>query len=79
MRLIVRDIVQLTDSVKSFVFAGEHGEELPLHRPGAHVKLTLHADGKTMVRRYSLVSDPANRREYRIAVLREPASTGGSA
>lgn len=78
MKLLVRQTLQLTDSVKSFVLAREHGEDLPEFRPGAHIALTLRAEGKTLVRRYSLVSDPANRGEYQIAVLRDPASTGGS-
>lgn len=78
MKLVVREILQLTDSVKSFAFAGEQGEELPEYRPGAHLALTLDTEGRTLLRRYSLVSDPADRREYRIAVLRDPASAGGS-
>ena len=52
------------------------GEDLPGWAPGAHVDLRL-PDGLT--RQYSLCGDPADRSRWRIAVLREPESRGGSA
>jgi ferredoxin-NADP reductase len=52
------------------------GEDLPGWAPGAHVDLRL-PDGLT--RQYSLCGDPVDRSRWRIAVLREPESRGGSA
>ncbi|WP_062644239.1 PDR/VanB family oxidoreductase [Streptomyces maremycinicus] len=52
------------------------GEPLPAWEPGAHVDLVL---GPGLERPYSLCGDPADRRAWRIAVLREPAGRGGSA
>jgi ferredoxin-NADP reductase len=52
------------------------GGELPGWSPGAHVDLLLPGG---MVRQYSLCGDPADRGVWRIAVLREPDSRGGSA
>jgi ferredoxin-NADP reductase len=52
------------------------GADLPTWAPGAHVDLRL-PDGLT--RQYSLCGDPADRSRWRIAVLREPESRGGSA
>ncbi|MET8975465.1 PDR/VanB family oxidoreductase [Streptomyces sp. NPDC004539] len=52
------------------------GEPLPAWEPGAHVDLLL-APG--LERQYSLCGDPADRYEWRVAVLREPAGRGGSA
>jgi ferredoxin-NADP reductase len=49
--------------------------ELPGWQPGAHVDLVL-APG--VVRQYSLCGDPADRRSWRVAVLREEAGRGGS-
>ena len=47
---------------------------LPAWEPGAHVDLGVGEH----VRQYSLCGDPADRRCYRVAVLREPDSRGGS-
>jgi ferredoxin-NADP reductase len=52
------------------------GAELPAWTPGAHVDLLLTDD---LVRQYSLCGDPAERTNWRIAVLREPDGRGGSA
>ncbi|MGI5500088.1 PDR/VanB family oxidoreductase [Lentzea sp. CA-135723] len=49
-------------------------DDLPPWRPGAHVDVTL-PNGLT--RQYSLCGDPADQ-EWRIAVLLEPSSRGGS-
>jgi len=51
------------------------GADLPAWAPGAHIDLLL-SDGIT--RQYSLCGDPADRRSWRIAILREPESRGGS-
>jgi len=52
------------------------GRDLPSFDAGAHVDLFLE---NGLTRQYSLCNDPADRGHYRIAVLREPASRGGSA
>ncbi|GIJ57158.1 PDR/VanB family oxidoreductase [Virgisporangium aurantiacum] len=52
------------------------GAELPPWTPGAHVDLRLPGG---MVRQYSLCGDAADRRVWRIGVLREPDGRGGSA
>jgi ferredoxin-NADP reductase len=51
------------------------GAELPAWAAGAHVDLVL-PEGLT--RQYSLCGDPDDRSVWRIAVLREPESRGGS-
>ncbi len=51
------------------------GAELPAWAPGAHIDLKLR-DG--LVRQYSLCGDPNDRSVWRVAVLREPTSRGGS-
>jgi len=52
------------------------GGDLPSWAPGAHVDLRLPGG---LTRQYSLCGDPADRSHWRIAVLREPESRGGSA
>jgi ferredoxin-NADP reductase len=51
------------------------GADLPEWSPGAHVDLKLPGD---LTRQYSLCGDPADRSVWRIGVLREPDSRGGS-
>ena len=71
---VVRKTVE-ADGVCSFELAAAAGAELPAFTAGAHIDVHL-APG--LVRQYSLCNDPAERHRWRIAVLREPASRGGS-
>jgi len=50
-------------------------ERLPGWEPGAHIELVLPTG---LTRRYSLCGDPAHPATYRVAVLREEWSRGGS-
>ncbi|WP_330253485.1 PDR/VanB family oxidoreductase [Nocardia sp. NBC_00565] len=67
-----RDEAEGVFSLELCAFAGR---ELPSWTPGAHIDVAVGAAG---VRQYSLCGDPADRRCWRIAVLREPAGRGGS-
>ncbi len=51
------------------------GQALPAFDAGAHVDVHLRAG---LVRQYSLCGDPGDRTRYRLGVLRDPASRGGS-
>lgn len=51
------------------------GRVLPAFEAGAHVDIHI-APG--LVRQYSLCSDPADNASYRLGVLKDPASRGGS-
>ncbi|WP_028311660.1 PDR/VanB family oxidoreductase [Derxia gummosa] len=51
------------------------GAALPAFEAGAHIDLHL---GPDLVRQYSLAGDPADRRIWRLGILRDPASRGGS-
>lgn len=68
-RTMATDVVELT-------LRAPDGGELPEWHPGAHIDLVISDD---LVRQYSLCGDPEDRSCYRVAVLREPASRGGSA
>jgi len=52
------------------------GAALPSWAPGAHIDLAL---GNGLTRQYSLCGSVGNRASWRVAVLREQASRGGSA
>ena len=51
------------------------GAELPRWQPGAHIDLIL---GDDLTRQYSLCGDPRDLTTWRIGVLLDPASRGGS-
>lgn len=74
--VVVADIVTEAAGVAAFRLEPRDGGELPEWTPGAHVDVVLTPD---LVRQYSLCGDPADRTGYRIAVLREEHSRGGSA
>jgi ferredoxin-NADP reductase len=59
------------------VLSLEHpaGEALPGWTPGAHIDLILSA---SLVRQYSLCSSPADASTWKVGVLRDPQSRGGS-
>ena len=52
------------------------GQALPAFEAGAHIDVHINAQ---LCRQYSLCNAPHERHRYQIAVLREPASRGGSA
>jgi ferredoxin-NADP reductase len=73
--LLVRAQRLESDGVLSLVLEHPDGSELPAWTPGAHIDVILPSG---TVRQYSLCSDPAEKTRYRIAVLNDPNSRGGS-
>jgi len=71
---IARKTLEAQD-VCSFELAAADGGALPTFSAGAHID--VHLEGG-LVRQYSLCNDPREMHRYQIAVLREPASRGGS-
>lgn len=74
LRLIVRRMTWEAEGVLSVELADPDGKPLPAWTPGAHID--VHAGGQ--VRQYSLCGDPRTADVYRVGVLNEPASRGGS-
>jgi vanillate monooxygenase ferredoxin subunit len=75
-RVRVRRIAVEAQDVCSFELVDAEGRALPSFSAGSHVD--VHLDGG-LVRQYSLCNDPRETHRYLLAVLREPASRGGSA
>ncbi len=69
-RSVARDIVELT-------LVPADGRPLPRWQPGAHIDIECGDSGRS--RQYSLCGDPDDGAAFRLAVLRDPASRGGSA
>jgi ferredoxin-NADP reductase len=72
---LVTDAAQVADGVIQLTLQAVINRPLPAWRPGAHIDLLLPIG---VQRHYSLCGDPADRRRWRIAVLRHPGGRGGS-
>lgn len=73
-RVVVDDKKEVADGVVELVLGPAAGEALPDWSPGSHIDLHL-PDG--LVRQYSLLPR-ASGKKWRVAVLREASSRGGS-
>lgn len=73
--LVVRDRRYVADGVVMLDLARADETPLPDWQPGAHVDLVLRDD---LVRQYSLCGDPGDPTLWRVAVLLEAESRGGS-
>src|ERR1700756_5201757 len=73
MQLRVRSITYLAEDINGFELVDPNGPDLPRFSAGAHVGVRL---GEQVWRDYSLWNDPAERRRYCIAVLREKMGEG---
>jgi ferredoxin-NADP reductase len=67
------------EGIEEFTLVSADGSLLPTWQPGAHIELLLPLAGGMEGRCYSLLSDPADCRQWRIAVLRQLEGQGGSA
>ncbi|WP_410647518.1 PDR/VanB family oxidoreductase [Amycolatopsis sp. cmx-4-54] len=63
--LVVDEVRTEADGVAGLRLVHEHGEPLPLWRPGAHIDLSPRPG---LVRQYSLCGDPDDRSAYRVGV-----------
>jgi vanillate O-demethylase ferredoxin subunit len=63
------------DGICSYELVRQDGQALPAFEAGAHIDVHV---TDTLVRQYSLCNPPGETHRYQIAVLRDPASRGGS-
>ncbi|MDB5818539.1 MAG: ferredoxin [Rhizobacter sp.] len=73
VRVAARKVEAL--DIASFELVEAQGKPLPSFSAGSHVDVELPGG---LVRQYSLCNDPSEGHRYQIAVLRDPASRGGS-
>jgi vanillate monooxygenase ferredoxin subunit len=66
---------QEAEGIASFELARPDGAPLPAFSAGSHIDVQVPGG---LSRQYSLCNDAAEQHRYRIAVLRDPASRGGS-
>lgn len=67
---------EVAEGVVELTLTDPTGAVLPAWAPGAHIDVVLN---RGLTRQYSLCGDPAPGSPWRVAVLREPRSRGGSA
>jgi ferredoxin-NADP reductase len=73
--LVVNRRHAAADGVVALDLVHPGGDDLPSWEPGAHIDLLLE-DG--LVRQYSLCGDPRDAKAWRVGVLLDPQSRGGS-
>ncbi len=79
LALVISGLRELTPRVRAFELRDPHGADLPVVEAGSHLLVPVPVeDGKTVIRHYSICSDPSRRDIYEIAVLRETTGRGGS-
>lgn len=79
LTLQVAERIDEAREIVGLVLVDPQGVLLPEWTPGSHIDVFLDRAGEAaLVRQYSLCGDPADRRSYRIAVLREEDGGGGS-
>jgi cytochrome P450/ferredoxin-NADP reductase len=81
LNLQVAERREESDGIVSLKLVHPDGGEVPPWKPGAHVDVHLpqtDEEGNPLVRQYSLSGNPEDRTSYRVAILREPESRGGS-
>lgn len=73
--LEVRRREQSADGVVTLTLADPSGADLPEWTPGAHIDLVM---TPSLTRQYSLCGSTASRSEWRVGILLDPNSRGGS-
>jgi vanillate O-demethylase ferredoxin subunit len=76
LEVVVEHRWRVAQGIAGFELILPGGLELPSYEAGSHIDVHL---PNGLVRQYSLCGDPQERMRWRIAVLRESASRGGSA
>lgn len=73
--LVVHRRHTAADGVVALDLVDPQGDDLPAWEPGAHIDLLL---DEGLVRQYSLCGDPRDAKTWRVGVLLDPQSRGGS-
>ena len=71
----IAEIVDEAQDVRSLLLERTDGADFPAWQPGAHVDLAIRPD---LIRQYSLCGALTDARRWRVTVLRDPKSRGGS-
>lgn len=79
LSLRIAGVRQLANNIRAYELRALNGDDLPKVSAGAHIEVPVRLpDSSLGTRTYSIASDPAQRKHYEIAVLRQADGTGGS-
>ena len=79
LNVVVAKRTREADGIVSFELRAIGEQTLPAFTAGSHLDVhVIGPAGIALTRQYSLCNDPSERHRYLIAVLRDPASRGGS-
>ncbi len=78
LKVIVSHIAEVAEGIRHFTLVAANGGELPGFSGGSHVVVSMPAGPRTYRNAYSLLSSPADRSHYQIAVRLQEHSRGGS-
>ena len=77
--LVITGIRQLTPQIRAYELRSANQDALPQVTAGSHLEvLVILDDGSSVLRHYSICSNPARRDIYEIAVLNKEQGLGGS-
>ena len=74
--VVVAQHREVATDIAELVLEAADGAPLPAFAAGAHVDVFVRSG---LIRQYSLTGDPGDRARYRLGILRDPSSRGGSA
>lgn len=75
LNVVISKVTKMTKAVTKYELSMPDGSDLPPVTAGAHIDVVVAPE---FFRQYSLSGDPADRKTYQIAVLREDTGRGGS-
>lgn len=78
LSLTVAERMEDRGHIVRLTLAPAQGGELPPFEAGSHLDIRVRGEGVDLWRQYSLSGDPRERGAYRLGILKDPASRGGS-
>lgn len=79
LALKITGVRQLANNIRAYELRALDGGDLPEVSAGAHIEVPVRLESNALeTRTYSITSDPAGRKHYEIAVLRQVDGKGGS-
>ena len=76
LNLKISSIELVTDDVLTFELEPIDDNLLPNYKPGSHIDIHISSN---LIRKYSICTKDLSQEKYRLAILREQNSKGGSA